>query len=328
MSDIVPIVRASQIWAVPSHTESPAPAVSASTFLMSIRPPPSYALFQGWSAPPSLNTYCAVCCTKRLFPAEQAWTHSHMNMATRPSWNPNWPAWTPMNNCCADAVVGRLGLLDSLSTVKKVSQPDVPRTSPRHASATYVLRYIGRVSSGLVVQGDREHERACLRIVEVVHPAGAGVGRDGAAEVGLRVIAGVVRPRLQVAAADAKVDAREAEGALHPGRIERVADRDLAQLHEAGVLDARLVVPDERAGHDVAVEVLADRDRLPRPRPDNRAVIPATLAEDLGVPGARRRVVAIGAAGAHLRVTVGPVAPQRALGAVPDLAAMPDVEQA
>src|SRR5207245_4264304 len=149
-----------------------------------------------------------------------------------------------------------------------------------------------------------------------------------AAEVGLRVIAGVVRPRLQVAAADAKVDAREAEGALHPGRIERVADRDLAQLHEAGVLDARLVVPDERAGHDVAVEILADRDRLPRPRPHDRAVIPATLAEDLGVPGARRRVVAISARGPLLRVPVGPVAPQRALGAVPDLAAMPDVEQA
>src|SRR5207245_1591719 len=125
----------------------------------------------------------------------------------------------------------------------------------------------------------------------------------------------------------AEVDAREAEGALHPGRIERVADRDLAQLHEARVLDARLVDPDERAGDDVAVEVLADRDRLPRPRPHDRAVIPAALAEDLGVPGARRRVVAIGAAGAHLRVTVRPIAPERALRAVPDLAAMPDIEQ-
>src|SRR4029077_4198982 len=144
----------------------------------------------------------------------------------------------------------------------------------------------------------------------------------------LGVIAGVVRPGLQVAAADAEVDAREAEGALHPGRIERVAQRDLAQLHEAGVLDARLVDPDERAGDDVAVEVLADRDRLPRPRPHDRAVIPAALAEDLGVPRARRRVVAISAAGAHLRVTVRPIAPERALGAVPDLAAMPNVEQA
>src|SRR5690348_12334905 len=148
MSVIVPMVRASQIWAIPSHTESPAPAVSASTLLMSIRPPPSYALFQGWSAPPSLNTYCAVCCTKRLFPAEQACTHSHMNMATRHSWNPNWPAWTPMNSSGADAVVGRLGLVDNLSPVRNVSQLAVPRSSPRHASATYVLRYIGRSPRG------------------------------------------------------------------------------------------------------------------------------------------------------------------------------------
>src|SRR5690349_22859522 len=124
----------------------------------------------------SLNTYCAICCTKRLLPPEQACTHWHIIMAMVPSWNANWPAWTPMNSCCADADVGRFGLFESLSPVRNVSQPAVPRSSPRLASATYVLRYIGRVSSGLVVQGDREHERACLRIVEVVHATGAGIG--------------------------------------------------------------------------------------------------------------------------------------------------------
>src|SRR5690349_21218361 len=276
----------------------------------------------------SLNTYCAICCTKRLLPPEQACTHWHIIMAMVPSWNANCPACTPMNSCWADADVGRFGLLESLSPVRNVSQPVVPRSSPRHASATCALRRISRFSSGLVVQGDREHERACLRIVEVVHTAGAGIGGNGTAEVRLGVVAGVVGPGVQVSAADAEIDAREAERALHPGRVERVADRDFAQLHEARVLDARLVDPDERAGHHVAIEVLADGNRLPCPRPDDRTVIPAALPEDLGIAGARRRVVAIGARGPLLRIPVGPVAPQGALGAVPDLAAMADVQQA
>src|SRR5690242_12633889 len=332
IADAVPTVKASQIFAIPSQAESPVAATSASTRLMSTRPPPSYTEIQ--SPPlaaifePSPKLYWAAFCTKRPLVAEQACTHWHIIIATVPSSKANCPACTPTNSCCADAAVGRFGLLDSLSPVRNVSQPAVPRSSPRHASATYVLRYIGRVSSGLVVQGDREHERTCLRIVEVVHATGADVTRNRAAEVGLGIVAGVVRPRLQVAAADAEVDAREAEGALHPRRVERVADRDLAQLHEARILDARLVDPDERASRHVPVPVLADRDRLPRPRPHDRAVIPATLAENLGVPGARRRVVAIGAAGALLRVTVGPIAPERALGAVPDLTPVPDVEQA
>src|SRR5690348_10158889 len=96
----------------------------------------------------SLNTYCAACCTNRLLPAEQACTHSHIIMATVPSSNANWPACIPMNSCWADAAVGRFGLLDSLSPVRNVSQPVVPRSSPRHARATYVVRYIGRGSTG------------------------------------------------------------------------------------------------------------------------------------------------------------------------------------
>src|SRR6266699_4442194 len=132
---------------------------------------------------------------------------------------------------------------------------------------------------------------------------------------------------MQVPPADAEVDAREAESALHPRRIERVADRDLAQLHEARILDARLVDADERAGHHVAIEVLADGHRLARPRPHDRAVIPAALAEDLGVPGARRGIVAVRTRSPLLGVTVRAVTPQGALGAVPDLPAVPDIEQ-
>src|SRR5216684_1730912 len=86
-------------------------------------------------------------------------------------------------------------------------------------------------SSGLVVEGDRNHERACLRIVEVVDTA----------------------------------------------------------------------------------------------RADDGPVPPAALAEGLHVARAGRLT---GAGGAILRVQVGAVAPQRALGAVPDLAAVPDIEQA
>src|SRR2546427_3766394 len=118
------------------------------------------------------------------------------------------------------------------------------------------------ISSGLVVEGDRERERARLRVVEVIHAARARPGRDRAAEVRLGIVPGVVAPGLQVAARHPDVDAGEPEGALHPGRVERVGERDLAQLHESGILDARLVDPDERAGDYVAVEVLADRHRL------------------------------------------------------------------
>src|SRR3989475_736567 len=183
------------------------------------------------------------------------------------------------------------------------------------------------VSSGLMVQGDRERERARLRIVEVVHPSGAAPRRDRAAEVRLGVVACVVGPGVQVAAGYPQVDARESEGALHPGRVERIRDRQLAQLREARILDARLVDTDERAPHDIAIPVLADWGRHPGAGAHHRAVIPATLAEDLGVS----RAAGFGPGrtdGALLRVFVRAVAPQRALGAVPDLPAVTDVEQA
>src|SRR6266566_38021 len=172
------------------------------------------------------------------------------------------------------------------------------------------------VSSGLIVQGDREREGARLRIVEVVHASGAEPRRDRAAEVRLGVVARVVGPGVQVAAGYPQVDARESEGALHPGRVERIRDRQLAQLREARILDARLVDTDERAPHDIAIPVLADWGRHPGAGAHHRAVIPATLAEDLGVS----RASGFGPGrtdGALLRVFVRAVAPPRALGAGP-----------
>src|SRR3989442_1333286 len=180
-------------------------------------------------------------------------------------------------------------------------------------------------SSGLVVQGDREHERACLRVVEIVPPTGADARRDRPAQTRLRIVARVVGPRLQVAARDAQVDAREADGALHPRSVDREGDGDLAQLHEASVLDAGLVDPDEGAGGDELVPVLADRHRRAGPWARDRAIPPAALAECLVVADARSRG---DTGGALLGVLVGAVAPQCALGAVPDLPAVPDVQQA
>src|SRR2546426_2485547 len=183
------------------------------------------------------------------------------------------------------------------------------------------------VSSGLMVQGDRERERARLRIVEVSPPAAAGPRRDRSAEVRLGVVARVVGPGVQVAAGYPQVDAGESEGALYPGRVERIRERQLAQLREAGILDARLVDTDERAPHDIAIPVLADWGRHAGAGAHNRALIPATLAEDLGVSRAAR-LTPDRADGALFRVLVRAVAPQRPLGAVPDLPAATDVEQA
>src|SRR2546427_8558072 len=178
-----------------------------------------------------------------------------------------------------------------------------------------------------MVQGDGERERARLGVIDEARPAGPQARRDGAAEVRLGVVAGVFGAGVQVTARHPDVDAGESERALHPGRVEHVRDGPLAQFCEAGVLDARLVDAEERASHDVAVPILADRRRHAGTRPHDRAIIPAALAEDLGVPGAPG-FGAGGADAALLRILVRTVAPQRALRAVPDLAAVPGVEQA
>src|SRR6266478_5335996 len=172
------------------------------------------------------------------------------------------------------------------------------------------------ISSGLVVQGDREHERACLRIIEIVYAARPGPGRNRPTEVGLRVVAGVVRPRLEVAPRDPDVDAREPERTLYPRRVQGVAHRQLAQLDEATVLDARLVDPDERARDHVAVVVLADMHGRVCSRPHDRSIELASLTEYRRVASARGRVVAVGARAARLGVLVSAVAPERTLRAV------------
>src|SRR2546422_11173858 len=78
----------------------------------------------------SPKTYWAACWTKREFPAEQACTHSHIIIATVPSWNANCPACTPTNSCVVDAAVGRFGFWESLSPVRKLLHAAVPRSSP------------------------------------------------------------------------------------------------------------------------------------------------------------------------------------------------------
>src|ERR1051325_199087 len=166
MSEAVPIVRTSQILAIPSQTESPAAWVLASTCLMSIRPPASYTDIQSPPLAPMLEvspkTYWAACCTKRELPAEQACTHSHIIIATVPSWNANWPAGTPMNSCVVDASVGKFGFWESLSPVRKLSHAAVPRSSPREASTTFMLRRICRFSSGQWLRViENENERVC-----------------------------------------------------------------------------------------------------------------------------------------------------------------------
>src|SRR6266850_1473015 len=161
-SEAVPMVSASQILAMPSHVESPAAWARLFTRLMSTSPPPPYT----WSQSPKLapvlevspNTYWPACWTKRPLAAPHAWTHSHVIIAARASWNVNWPACTPTNSGWIDAEVGRFGFSDSLLPVRNVSQLVVPRSSPSDTSATVMLRRICRSPRGLMVQGDGERE--------------------------------------------------------------------------------------------------------------------------------------------------------------------------
>ena len=103
IAEAVPMVKASQIFAIPSQLESPVAAASASTCLMSTRPPPSYTEIQSPPlAPifePSPKLYWAAFCTKRPLVAEQACTHWHIIIATVPSSKANCPACTPTNSC-------------------------------------------------------------------------------------------------------------------------------------------------------------------------------------------------------------------------------------
>src|SRR5213076_1111267 len=115
---------------------------------------------------------------------------------------------------------------------------------------------------------------------------------------------------------------------LHPGRVDRIADRHFAQLHEPTILDARLVDSDERARRDELEPRLTDRDRCPFTRSGDRPVPPTALTERFHVAGARQGVRRAGARRARLGVLMRTVAPQGAPGAVPDLPTVTDVQQA
>ena len=60
---------------------------------MSTKPPPSYPVIQSLALAPmfdvSPNTYCPACWTNRPLAAPHDCTHSHIIIATVPSWNAN-----------------------------------------------------------------------------------------------------------------------------------------------------------------------------------------------------------------------------------------------
>src|SRR5258705_5611603 len=171
----------------------------------------------------------------------------------------------------------------------------------------------------LAVHGDRQDERFRLRVVEEVD---AGDPVLGAAEVRLRIEAGVPGPHLEVAAGELHVEARYV-GGTHPWLVERVAERDLANLHVAAVLDELAADRAEAAavgGEPVRAAGHAARrrgrtyeiDGLPRAGTGDRSLNPVGAEHVLSLPSTFG--VEVRAEGVE-----GP------LGAVPHLPAAPDV---
>ena len=90
---------------------------------------------------------------------------------------------------------------------------------------------------------------------------------------------------MQVAARHADVHAAHADEALHPRLVQRVGERDLAQLDVAVVLEAGFLDAGERAaGITAAVPVFADRNCLAGARADDGPIEPAALPEHLVIP--------------------------------------------
>src|SRR6266545_2314429 len=295
---------------MPRNTLSGAAAADASIFRISDRPPPVYTELKSNEWLFSSITYFPNSSTNRPpFPVHCC-IHMHEVSATLLSCWPHVVACTPMNSASRVAVVGLFGSFVSPSPVRKGLHAPMTRPTLASASATGKDRFM--IASRLAVEGEGDVERARLRVIEVINPRD---GRDGAAQARLRVVPAVLRPGIQVATGDPDIDAAHAQRACDPRRVEPVADRDLAQLRVAAVLDARLV--DAREGTRrvaVAIPVLTDRDRGAGARTHDGTVPPAALSERL------RRATILG-------VFVRTVAPQRAFGAVPDLAAVPDIEQ-
>src|SRR5581483_8195590 len=105
-----------------------------------------------------------------------------------------------------------------------------------------------------------------------------------------RIETRVLGPGPEIPAGDPHVHAREAHQARHPRLIERVGERDFAQLHEARVLETRLVDARERTGGEAAraIPVLADRDLETGARAGDRSRITVRIAERVEVARAAR----------------------------------------
>src|SRR5947208_3132500 len=117
------------------------------------------------------------------------------------------------------------------------------------------LEYLRRSA----VEVDREHERSRQRQVEVVNAANA---RRRAANARLRIETGILRPCLEIPPGEPDFHAAHAQGSRDPRLVERIAEGDLAQLHVAGILDARGIDSREGAGGEaaVAIPILSDRE--------------------------------------------------------------------
>src|SRR6266404_7649076 len=167
------------------------------------------------------------------------------------------------------------------------------------------------MAAPLAVQGHREHERPGLGIVEVVESVYRG---ERAEERRLRIDAGVLCPRVEIAARDPEIDARESEQAAHPGTIDGVAHRDLAQLHEPAFLEGERVRAVEGATR--ALEpALIERNRHASAGTRHRS-LDVVLSED-----------EVAAVAELLRLERRAEEVQRAAGAVPVLSSVADVQQ-
>src|SRR5262249_9166323 len=129
-----------------------------------------------------------------------------------------------------------------------------------------ILFFIYEYARRLAVETDGEHERSRLRHIEEVVSLQE---RRRARKVRLRIEAAVVRPRAEISAGDAKIDAREAE-ARDERAIDRVCDRDLAELRVAAIL--RELFDDVRVRRTVAcVPAFADQHRHSGARTSHRS---------------------------------------------------------
>src|SRR5437764_341590 len=268
---------------------------------MSMRPPPVYTWSNSGEKSSSVKLYSPKDRYCRSVPAHCC-TKMHAVRDSAPSNWVNCAAWNDTNNWSREAWVGAFGSSVRPGPVRKLSQA-VDATATSSAASALRVKTVFMVAPALTVQGDGEHERAGLRVVEIIHSPQAHL-RPGQVRFG--VDPGVLRPGLQVAARHADVDAAKAEQPVHPLAVERVADRDLAQLDEAAVFD--------ELGRDGA-----------KPRSETGAPRLADLHLRAGPwPTHRPRQIALPehhAVAADLGVLVRAEVVEGALGAVPDLAA-------